>query len=111
MKHQEAAAPEEPDAAEKGAAETDTAEKPDAAGGTEDVRASLGRRRRILIWVVAGAVALTGAGVVLAGAIRSPPRSRPMPRRRPRPSSPTGSNGGCSPPPWSYGARSPPSSR
>lgn len=72
MKHQEAAAPEEPDAAEKGAAETDTAEKPDAAGGTEDVRASLGRRRRILIWVVAGAVALTGAGVVLAGAIRSP---------------------------------------
>ncbi|WP_240805745.1 peptidoglycan-binding protein [Streptomyces sp. A1547] len=66
MKHQEAVAPEESDAAE-----TDAAEK-DAAGGTEDVRASLGRRRRILIWVVAGAVALTGAGVVLAGAIRSP---------------------------------------
>ncbi|MFE6841939.1 peptidoglycan-binding protein [Streptomyces sp. NPDC057686] len=67
MKHQEAAAPEESDTAEK-----DAAEKPDTAGGTDDGRASLGRRRRILIWVVAGAVALTGAGVVLAGAIRSP---------------------------------------
>lgn len=67
MKHQEAAAPEEPDTAGN-----DAAGKPDAAGGPDDVRASLGRRRRILIWVVAGAVALTGAGVVLAGAIRSP---------------------------------------
>ncbi len=34
--------------------------------------ASLGRRRRILIWVVAGAVALTGAGIALAATIRSP---------------------------------------
>ncbi|WP_030153019.1 hypothetical protein [Streptomyces sp. NRRL S-244] len=56
MKHQEAAAPEESDAAVE----------------PDDVRASLGRRRRILIWVVAGAVALTGAGVVLATTIRSP---------------------------------------
>ncbi|MFI5667785.1 peptidoglycan-binding protein [Streptomyces sp. NPDC051704] len=58
MKHQEAAAPGESDAA--GEPEPD------------DVRASLGRRRRILIRVVAGAVALTGAGVVLAATIRSP---------------------------------------
>ncbi|MEU3772182.1 peptidoglycan-binding protein [Streptomyces sp. NPDC032472] len=36
------------------------------------VLGSLGRRRRILVWVVAGAVALTGAGVVLAATIRSP---------------------------------------
>ncbi|MFF3860624.1 peptidoglycan-binding protein [Streptomyces sp. NPDC002209] len=72
MKHQEAAAPEESDAVAKDAAAKAAAEKPDAAGGTDDGRASLGRRRRILIWVVAGAVALTGAGVVLAGAIRSP---------------------------------------
>ncbi|MGW8780540.1 peptidoglycan-binding protein [Streptomyces sp. NPDC055796] len=64
MKHQEAAAPEEPDAA--GPVPEVQAPEPD------DVRASLARRRRILIWVVAGAVALTGAGVVLATTIRSP---------------------------------------
>ncbi|WP_030857535.1 hypothetical protein [Streptomyces sp. NRRL F-2747] len=58
MKHQEAAAPGKSDAADE--------PEPD------DVRASLGRRRRILVWVVAGAVALTGAGVVLAATIRSP---------------------------------------
>ncbi|WP_329314097.1 MULTISPECIES: peptidoglycan-binding protein [unclassified Streptomyces] len=62
MKHQEAVVPEEPDVA----AESGAAAEPD------DVRASLGRRRRILIWVVVGAVALTGAGVVLATTIRSP---------------------------------------
>ncbi|NXY98096.1 peptidoglycan-binding protein [Streptomyces sp. BR123] len=38
----------------------------------DDARASLGRRRRILTWVVAGAVALTGAGIAVAATIRSP---------------------------------------
>lgn len=61
MKH------EEPDSP----GEAGTAGAADAAGEA-GAPPSLGSRRRILIWVVAGAVVLTGAGVVVATTIRSP---------------------------------------
>ncbi|MFJ9791046.1 peptidoglycan-binding protein [Streptomyces globosus] len=43
-----------------------------AEGGTGGDGGSLRRRRRMLAWVVAGAVLLTGAGVALGASIRSP---------------------------------------
>ncbi|MEU6867833.1 peptidoglycan-binding protein [Streptomyces sp. NPDC046876] len=68
MKHREPP-PEQGPAPDGAPADTDGSGEPGEPGG---VRSALGRRRRILVWVVAGAVALTGAGVVLAATIRSP---------------------------------------
>ncbi|MCX5377325.1 peptidoglycan-binding protein [Streptomyces sp. NBC_00091] len=66
MKHQEAAAAEEQEQPEE------SGESEQSTGSDDGLRASLGRRRRVLLWVVVGAVALTGAGVGLASTLRSP---------------------------------------
>ncbi|GGS83254.1 MULTISPECIES: peptidoglycan-binding protein [Streptomyces] len=54
-----------------GAAAAEPHDGSSPAGGSDD-GGSLRRRRRMLAWVVAGAVLLTGAGVALGASIRSP---------------------------------------
>ncbi|WP_438312810.1 peptidoglycan-binding protein [Streptomyces sp. HUAS TT3] len=68
--HEAPASVDEPDEAPASVHEPD--EAPASVHEPDEAGASLGRRRRILTWVVAGAVALTGAGIAVAATIRSP---------------------------------------